>query len=133
MYITSPAGVSCGTVNWNRIGALGPACHDGVQSWQAGPNAPILFQLTVPQDTPAGDVMYIQFNPYGWTPPIPMWNQGNNHWGYKLYGPLNIIGSFGYRYCRNAQCDSADDAQTAGPDAHGRNVSPSLTPQDIMD
>src|SRR5258706_3251453 len=106
---------------------------DGVQSLHAGPNPPILFQLTMPQNTPAGDVMYIQFNPYGWTPPIPMWNQGNNHWGYKLYGPLNIIGSFGYRYCRNAQCDSADDAQTAGPDAHGRNVSPSLTPQDIMD
>ena len=107
--------------------------NDGVQSWQAGPNAPILFQLTVPQNTPGGDVMYIQFNPYGWTPPIPMWNQGNNHWGYKLYGPLNIIGSFGYRYCRNAQCDSADDVQTVGPNAHGRNVSPTLAPQDIVD
>jgi hypothetical protein len=107
--------------------------EDGVQSWQAGPNAPILFQVTVPQNTPPGDVMYIQFNPYGWTPPIPMWNQGNNRWGYKLYGPLNIIGAFGYRYCRNAQCDSADDIQTAGPDAHGRNISPTIAPQDIVD
>ena len=107
--------------------------EDGVQSWQAGPNAPILFQVTVPQTTLPGDVMYIQFNPYGWTPPIPMWNQGNNLWGFKLYGPLNIIGSFGYRYCRNAQCDSADDVQTPGADAHGRNVSPTLTAQDIVD
>ena len=115
------------------IPAQNTTIQDGVQSWQAGPNAPILFQVTVPQSTPSGDVMYIQFNPYGWTPPIPMWNQGNNHWGYKLYGPLNIIGSFGYRYCRNAQCDSADDIQTVGPNAHGRNISPTLTPQDIVD
>jgi len=107
--------------------------EDGVQSWQAGPNAPIVFQVTVPQNTPSGDIIYIQFNPYGWTPPIPMWNQGNNKWAYKLYGPLNIVGSFGYRYCRNAQCDSADDSQTAGPGAHGRNVSPTLAPQDIVD
>ena len=68
-----------------------------------------------------------------WTPPIPMWNMGSNRWAYKLYGPLNIVGSFGYRYCRNAQCDSADDAQTAGPNAHGRNVSSTLTPQDLID
>ena len=106
---------------------------DTVQSWQAGPNAPILFEVTVPQDTPSGDIVYIQFNPYGWTPPIPMWSTGNNRWSYKLFGPLNILGSFGYRYCRNAQCDSADDTQTAGPNARGRTVSPSIAPQDIVE
>ncbi|HEX9331413.1 MAG TPA: hypothetical protein VF896_05980, partial [Anaerolineales bacterium] len=96
--------------------------EDVVQSWQAGPNSPILFQVTVPQDTPTGDIIYIQFNPYGWTPPIPMWSTGANQWAYKLYGPLNIVGSFGYRYCRNAQCDSADDAQTAGESSRGHIV-----------
>jgi len=109
------------------------AIEDTVQSWQAGPNAPILFDVTVPQDTPNGDIIYIQFSPYGWTPPIPMWNQGNNRWVYKLFGPLNIVGSFGYRYCRNAQCDAADDAQTPGANAHGRTVSPSIVPQDIVE
>ena len=107
--------------------------QDAVQSWQAGPNGSILFEVTVPPNTPAGDVIYIQFNPYGWTPPIPMWSRGNNRWAYKLYGPLNIIGSFGYRYCRNAQCDSADDAQTAGENSRGHTVTPSLAPQDILD
>jgi len=115
------------------VPAQNTTIEDGVQAWQAGPNAPILFQVSVPQNTIGGDVIYIQFNPYGWTPPIPMWNQGNNRWAYKLYGPLNIIGSFGYRYCRNAQCDSADDAQTPGAGAHGRNISPTLAPQDIVD
>lgn len=107
--------------------------NDTVQSWQTGPNAPILFEVTVPANTPATDRIYIQFNPFSWTPPIPMWPLGNNRWAYKLYGPLNIVGSLGYRYCRNAQCDSADDAQTAGPDARGHTVSPSLAAQDIID
>jgi hypothetical protein len=107
--------------------------EDTVQSWQTGPNSPILFEVTVPSDTPLSDIIYIQFNPYAWTPPIPMWSLGNNRWAYKLYGPLNIVGSLGYRYCRNAQCDSADDAQTAGDSAHGRTVSPSIAAQDIID
>jgi hypothetical protein len=107
--------------------------EDVVQSWQAGPNSPILFEVIVPQNTPIGDIIYIQFNPYGWTPPIPMWPTGTNKWAYKLYGPLNIVGSFGYRYCRNAQCDSADDAQTAGEAARGHTITPSLAPQDIVD
>jgi hypothetical protein len=107
--------------------------EDVVQSWQAGPNSPILFEVTVPQNTPTGDIIYIQFNPYGWTPPIPMWSKGNNQWAYKLYGPLNIVGSFGYRYCRNAQCDSADDALTSGEASRGHTVTPSIAPQDIFD
>lgn len=109
------------------------AVEDIVQSWQTGPNSPILFEVTVPADTPAGDSVYIQFNSFGWTPPIPMWSKGNNQWAYKLYGPLNIIGSFGYRYCRNAQCGSADDVQTAGQNAHGLVVTASIAPQDIFD
>jgi carboxypeptidase family protein/glycosyl hydrolase family 113 len=106
---------------------------DVVQSWQAGPNGPIVFQVNVPQNTPTGDIIYIQFNPYGWTPPIPMWPVGTNTWAYKLYGPLNIVGSFGYRYCRNAQCDSADDSQTVGPTSRGHMVTPSIAPQEILD
>jgi hypothetical protein len=109
------------------------AVEDAVQSWQAGPNSPILFEVSVPADTPPGDTIYIQFNSFGWTPPIPMWSKGNNQWAYRLSGPLNIAGSFNYRYCRNAQCSSADDAQTAGENAHGRVVTPSLAPQDIQD
>ncbi|HJS17289.1 MAG TPA: carboxypeptidase regulatory-like domain-containing protein [Anaerolineales bacterium] len=106
--------------------------EDAIQSWQTGPNAPILFEVTLPADTPPGDTLYIQFNAFGWTPPIPIWSKGNNQWAYKLYGPLNLVGSFSYRYCRNAQCSSADDAQTAGQTARGNLISPSLVPQDIF-
>lgn len=106
---------------------------DTVETWQAGSSAPILFQVKVPPVTPPGDTIYIQFNPYGWTEPLPMWPLGNNQWAYKVYGPLNMVGDFTYRYCRNAECGSADDQATAGNNPKGRRVSTSLVPQDIQD
>ncbi len=115
------------------VPAQNTTINDTVQSWQAGPNAPITFEVDVPQDTPISDAIYIQFNSFGWTEPLPMWKVGTNRWAYKLYGPLNILGSFTYRYCRNAQCNSADDASTAGEAAHGKNITPAITAQDILD
>ncbi|MBK9926205.1 MAG: hypothetical protein IPP66_13045 [Anaerolineales bacterium] len=109
------------------------AIEDTVQSWQAGPNSPITFEVDVPPTTPIGDVIYIQFNPAAWTEPIPMWKVSNYRWSYKLFGPLNILGSFTYRYCRNAQCNSADDVSTAGENAHGKNITPTITAQDVQD
>ena len=108
------------------------AIQDSVETWTAG-DAPILFEVTVPSITPPGDIIYIQFNTVGWMEPLPMWPLGNNRWTYKLYGPLNILGSFSYRYCRNAQCGSADDVQTVGPAPAGRQVSTSIMGQDIQD
>lgn len=107
--------------------------EDAVQTWEAGNSAPILFEVTAPPNTPAGEFVSIQFNPYGWTEPIPMWSLGNNRWVYKLFGPFNVLGAFSYRYCRNNQCGSADDVQTAGYLTAGRHVSTSLTPQDLRD
>ncbi len=107
--------------------------QDTVETWQAGPSSPILFEVNVPADTPPGDIIYIQFNPYGWTEPIPMWPLGNNRWAYKLYSPLNMLGSFHYRYCRDGQCGSADDLATAGESAGGHEVSTSLVSEDIKD
>ena len=62
-----------------------------------------------------------------------MWPLGNNRWVYKLYGPLNVLGSFSYRYCRNGQCGSADDIQTVGAAPVGRQAATSLASQDIQD
>jgi carboxypeptidase family protein/glycosyl hydrolase family 113 len=107
--------------------------QDQVASWQAGRSSPILFEVTVPADTPAGDLIYIQLNPYGWTEPLPMWPMGNNRWAYKLYGPLNTLVNLRYRYCRNGQCGSADDVATPGNAAKGRPAETSLAGQDIQD
>ncbi len=107
--------------------------NESVETWQAGSSAPILFEADVPTNTPVGDIVYIQFNPYGWTEPVPMWPIGNNRWVYKLYSPLSILGSFGYRYCRAGQCGSADDIATMGDSSNGRQITTSLAPQDIKD
>lgn len=115
------------------VPAGGISLEDYVESWQAGPSAPILFEVTVPPSTPAGDIIYIQFNPYGWTEPLPMWPLGNNQWVFKLFSPLNILGNFGYRYCRNGQCGSADDVATQGASSPGRQVATALFEQDIQD
>jgi hypothetical protein len=106
--------------------------QDTVGTWQAGSSSPILFELNVPANTPVGDIISIQFNPYGWTVPIPMWPRGNNQWVYQLFSPLNMLGDFEYRYCRNDQCGVADDVQTASGHV-GRPVSTSLAPQDLQD
>ena len=108
--------------------------QDTVPSWLATKESgPILFEATIPSVTPPGDILYIQFNAFGWMEPIPMWPLGNNRWAYKLYGPLNFLGSFSYRYCRNGQCGSADDNQTVGAAPTGRQTATSLLGQDIQD
>jgi hypothetical protein len=106
--------------------------QDTVQTWQAGASSPILFEVNVPANTPASDIVSIQFNPYGWTEPMPMWPRGENQWVYQLYSPLNMLGNFEYRYCRNDQCGVADDLQTA-QGKPGRPVTTSLAPQDLQD
>ena len=107
--------------------------EDNVKTWQSGSSSPIIFDLNVPKNTPAGDIVYIQFSPYAWTEAIPMWPMGDNRWAYKLYGPLNFVKNLGYRYCRNAQCGSADDLATMGNATAGRQITTSLVPQDIRD
>jgi hypothetical protein len=106
--------------------------EDTIETWRAGNSAPILFDVTVPANTPVGDVISIQFNPYGWTEPIPMWPMGNNRWRYQLFSPLNMVGMFEYRYCRNDQCGVADDLQTSAG-RHGRLASTSLIAQNLQD
>jgi len=101
-------------------------------SWSSG-DTPILFEATVPAVTPASDIVYIQVNTFGWMEPIPMWPLGNNRWVYKLYSPINVLGAFSYRYCRNGQCGSADDVLTAGLAPNGRQATTSVMGQDIQD
>lgn len=110
----------------------GGVIQDVVETWQSGPSAPILFEVSAPFETPETDVVSIQFNPYGWTEPLQMWPLGNNRWVYQLFSPLNMLGSFEYRYCRNDQCGIADDSATIG-NSPGRFVSTSLMPQDFQD
>jgi len=114
------------------VPATNTVVTDTVETWQAGNSAPIIFEVTAPKTTPATDTVSIQFNPYGWTEPIPMWSLGNNRWAYVLFSPLNMLGQFEYRYCRNEQCGAADDIATPNG-RRGRIAATSLTRQDLQD
>jgi hypothetical protein len=97
--------------------------EEQVESWQDHSSRMLAFDITVPENTPPGDFVSIQFNPLiGWTEPLPMWQLAEFRWAYILYSPLNLPGNFSYRYCRNNQCGYADDAQTPGVYGTGRPI-----------
>jgi hypothetical protein len=81
-----------------------------------------LFDLKVPDTTPEFDQISIQFSPFDWMEPIPMWKLGEDHWVYILFSPLTKQDAFHYRYCRNDQCGRADDQETPGYNHPGREV-----------
>lgn len=97
--------------------------EDKIDNWGDNVTAgPILFDLTAPPSTPDFDHISIQFNPFGWTEPIPMWKLGENHWVYMLFSPITQLEEFVYRYCRNDQCGRADDNLTPGSTSTGRMI-----------
>lgn len=97
--------------------------YDSVESWYSSKVGVISFDVRVPENTPPEDNISIQFNPlFGWTVPIPMWNIGENRWGYILFSPLNLPGNLSYRYCRNGDCGALDDIATPGIYGAGRPV-----------
>jgi hypothetical protein len=107
--------------------------EDTIQSWHVDSAAPITFDVTVPGYTPPEEDIYIQFNPYGWTEPLPMWHLGGTRWAYILYSPLDMVEKLGYRYCRSGQCGHADDDRTPGDFTSGQEVKTTKDPQGIPD
>jgi hypothetical protein len=93
------------------------------------------FDVDAAAGTGKNEVVSIQFNPFGWTEPIPMWQLGNGHWIYILYTPIDsdLVGEAEYRYCKNDQCGIADDASTSGQDSNGKPFKPTGEPQTIKD
>jgi hypothetical protein len=95
--------------------------EDQVFSWAPTGPAPVTFRVNPPAVLPGGDNLSIQFNPgYGWLEPLPMWQQPDSSWSFTLISPLQSLDTIHYRYCRNEQCGSADDNETAGPVDAGR-------------
>lgn len=90
-----------------------------IESWSSKDISPLTFEVTSPSNTPAGDYISIQFNPFMWMDPIQMWKTGQNQWAYTLYSPFEFLDQAQFRFCRNDQCGYADDDLTAGFDANG--------------
>lgn len=107
--------------------------EDIIETWKTDVNSDVIsFFVKAPDDTPVNDTVSIQFSPYSWMEPIPMWPMGNNQWLYVLYGPLNIDAErILYRFCRNDQCGFADDEATHALDGGFNSFDPKKTPQTI--
>lgn len=65
----------------------------------------VSFYVSTAANTPQDESVSIQFNPFGWFEPLPMFKIGENQWMYKLYSPMNILGPVEYRFCRNDLCE----------------------------
>lgn len=115
------------------VPAADTTIDDQVDTWTSSSTAPITFTVTVPENTPATDSASIQFNPFGWMEPIPMWPLGNHRYTYILYNPMSMLGDVGYRYCRNEQCGVADAEGTQGPTSTGYTFSTSPIAQSFED
>ena len=107
--------------------------NDTVATWSSGSKQAITFDLYTPENTPENEHVYIQFNPYGWTTPLPMMQVDPHHWAFILYSPFDIISDLTYRYCREGDCGNTDDLESSGDLAAGRSVEPAGDPQYIAD
>jgi len=87
--------------------------EDTVETWSSGDSAPIAFVARTSSPLPDGEYLSIQFNPYAWLEPIPMWQNGPNEWVIVLTSPLELIGEVGYRYCLNEYCPPSENDQQA--------------------
>ena len=105
---------------------------DVVSTWHAAEGSSIPFFVTAPPGTPASDAVSLELSASGWASPLPMWPLGNGQWTYTLHGPTASDLALHYRYCRNQQCNEADDADTSGPQAEGRPLNPSSPPADTI-
>jgi hypothetical protein len=90
--------------------------YDNVETWASGSSAPLVLTVQTPEDTPPDDTISIQFNPFTWMEPVPMWRVDKYEWTYTISSPIELLGEVEYRYCRNDQCAS-EDAMTGGSTA----------------
>lgn len=100
--------------------------HDIITTWQNSEELPVTFHISVPSDTPAGAMVMIQFNPYVWMEPLPIWNLGDNQWLYVAYGPAEFIRSSNFRIQISDAGTVRDDLATAGFTALGNKIDPAL-------
>ncbi len=80
-----------------------------VTTWRSGEISPVFIEVTVPDNTPENESVFIQFRFSEWLQPIPMWPMGFNKWMLLLFPNGSMDERVSYRICRNGLCDIASD------------------------
>lgn len=96
---------------------------DTVVSWGAEAARELRFRVQPPENTPSGDEVSLQLNPFTWFEPLPMVADNDGTWNYALRGPLDFAGTFEYRYCRNFECGRAGTAESQTGEARDGSLS----------
>ncbi len=95
-----------------------------IASWRSPEIEPITFEVSIPPERSPRDEKYIQFKASDWMSPIPLWPLGAGNYLYILYSPLDDSSPLEYRFCRNANCERA---QNAGADPTQTSIQASDT------
>ena len=82
-----------------------------IAGWRVSASAPITFEITIPPEIDPGDEKFIQFKTRNWTSPLPLWPLGDGNYLYILFSPLDQTLPVAYRFCRNANCTQALNAE----------------------
>jgi hypothetical protein len=99
--------------------------YDSISAFVSSGYSPIVFNVVIPQDTPASDTLSIQFNPYDWMEPLPMVQTASDTWQFTLASPLQMVDTTAFRFCRNGDCIRGSFT----PEMN--TFSPSATPQTL--
>ncbi len=99
--------------------------QDVIETWRSPNLAPVTFDIQAPES--AGELVSIQFSPFVWMEPMPMWAMGGNRWVYILYSPQHLLGQVKYRFCHGDKCEGAETASGSEP-----SFTPSSNPQTIQ-
>jgi hypothetical protein len=99
-----------------------------IGSWRVSDAAPVTFEITIPPEIELGDEKYIQFKTRAWTNPLPLWPLGDGNYLYILFSPLDQALPVSYRFCRNADCDQALNAEALSTEM---TIQPSDDPQTV--
>jgi hypothetical protein len=99
-----------------------------IGSWRVSDAAPVTFEITIPPELELGDEKFIQLKTREWTNPLPLWPLGDGNYLYILFSPLDRALPISYRFCRNADCDQALNAEALNAEMA---IQPTEEPQTI--
>ncbi len=92
--------------------------NDEIFTWFSKVSRPVIFNIQVPESA-TNDSLSIQFNPFTWMNPFPIWELSDTQWTYTLFSPFEYLQNAQFRFCQNNQCGSADDLMTKGSNPSG--------------
>jgi hypothetical protein len=95
---------------------------DQIAAWGIPGINPVIFKLTVPENTPQTSQVSIQLAPFTWMEPVPMWPAGNNQWNISLFPPMAGLSNIAYQFCRDHICEINGNIESSPHDSNSEGA-----------